>query len=88
MSVYRRKVHELTDLARKSLRELVDLEAEKKRLTEEAAKTDAEIARAEGMLSNSAFVSKAPAAVVGSEKEKLEKLRIKRKALAEALEKL
>ncbi len=70
------------------LRELVDLEAEKKRLTEEAAKTDAEIARAEGMLSNSAFVSKAPAAVVNSEKEKLEKLRIKRKALAEALEKL
>jgi valyl-tRNA synthetase len=55
------------------LAELVDLAAEKERLAKEEKKLLAEIARAEGMLKNERFLSKAPEAKVQEEKDKLEK---------------
>lgn len=53
------------------LGELVDLEAEKKRLEKEAEKVKGEIERIEKKLSNEGFVSKAPAAVIDGERKKL-----------------
>ena len=53
------------------MEELVDLEKEKERLTKEAQRLDKEIARAQGMLNNERFISKAPAAKVQEEKDKL-----------------
>ena len=55
------------------LGELVDLAKERARLNKERQNMAAEIARAEGKLNNPGFVSKAPAALVAAEKEKLEK---------------
>ena len=53
--------------------ELVDLAAEKERLEGEKAKLIAEVERAQKMLSNPGFVSKAPEAKIKEEKEKLSK---------------
>ena len=53
--------------------QLVDLEAEKERLKGEETKLESEIKRAEGMLANERFVSKAPADKVQAERDKLEK---------------
>ena len=53
--------------------ELVDVEKEIARLEKEAKRLEGEIKRAKGMLSNEKFISKAPAAKVEAEKEKLEK---------------
>jgi valyl-tRNA synthetase len=53
--------------------DLVDVEKEIARLEKEAARLDKEIKRANGMLNNQKFVSKAPADKVAAEKEKLEK---------------
>jgi len=55
------------------LENLVDLEQEKQRKQEEKKKIVAEIERAEKMLSNPGFVSKAPATKIQEEKEKLQK---------------
>ena len=55
------------------LENLVDMEKEKQRKQEEKKKIEAEIQRAEKMLSNPGFVSKAPAAKIQEEREKLEK---------------
>jgi len=55
------------------LGELVDFEKEKARLNKELAKVDSEIQRGERMLSNSGFVSKAPANLIEQEKAKLAK---------------
>ena len=57
------------------LGDLVDLEQEKKRLLKEKENLEKEIARSEGKLSNPGFVGKAPAALVESEKAKLENSR-------------
>ena len=53
--------------------ELVDVEKEIARLQKEADRLAGEIKRANGMLNNERFVSKAPAAKVEAEKEKLAK---------------
>ena len=53
------------------LEDLVDMEKEKERLTKESERLDKEIARCQGMLSNERFTSKAPAAKVQEEREKL-----------------
>ncbi len=53
--------------------ELVDIEKERERLAKEKARLTKEIARSNGMLNNEKFVSKAPAAKVQEEKDKLEK---------------
>ncbi len=55
------------------LAELVDIEKEKERLKKEEARLTKELARVNGMLNNEKFVSKAPAAKIQEEKEKLEK---------------
>ena len=52
--------------------ELVDIEKEIERLTKEEARLTKEIARSNGMLNNEKFVSKAPAAKVQEERDKLE----------------
>ena len=55
------------------LEELIDFEQEIERLTKEEEKLNKEIARANGMLNNEKFVSKAPEAKVQAERDKLEK---------------
>ncbi|MBP3237953.1 MAG: valine--tRNA ligase [Lachnospiraceae bacterium] len=55
--------------------ELVDIDKEIERLTKEKERLGGEIKRAEGMLSNERFISKAPEAKVNEEKAKLEKYR-------------
>ena len=50
---------------------MVDLEAERKRLEKEIKESQAEIASIEARLKDKAFLSKAPAAVVGRERDKL-----------------
>lgn len=67
------------------LGELVDLEAERKRLNAELDKNANEIKRLESKLSNEGFIAKAPAAVVEGEKAKLEKYREVRAGLEAAL---
>jgi valyl-tRNA synthetase len=49
----------------------VDAAAEKARLTKEAARLEGEIAKANGKLSNEAFVAKAPPAVIEQEKKRV-----------------
>ncbi|MCD7776086.1 MAG: valine--tRNA ligase, partial [Firmicutes bacterium] len=51
--------------------ELVDIEAERKRLSRELEKAEGEIKRLEAKLSNQGFLSKAPEAVIEGEKAKL-----------------
>lgn len=51
--------------------ELVDIAKEKERLSKEEKRLQGEIKRCEGMLGNERFVSKAPAAKVQEEKDKL-----------------
>ena len=53
--------------------ELVDYAKEKEKLTKEAAKLEAEIARAKNKLANQGFVSKAPQHLIDEEKAKGEK---------------
>ena len=53
--------------------DLVDIEKEKERLLKEKEKWEAEIKRSNGMLNNERFISKAPAAKVQEEREKLER---------------
>ena len=55
------------------LEESIDFEQEKERLTKEETRLNKEIARSNGMLNNEKFESKAPAAKVQEEREKLEK---------------
>ena len=68
--------------------ELVDIEAEKERLLGEKAKVQAEIERADKMLNNQGFVSKAPQAKIDAEKEKLEKYKTMLATIEERLEEL
>ena len=65
--------------------ELVDMEAERKRLEEEKLKVQSEIQRAQKMLSNQGFISKAPQAKIDEEKEKLAKYEEMLKGIEERL---
>ena len=65
--------------------ELVDMEAERKRLEEEKEKVQSEIQRAQKMLSNQGFISKAPQAKIDEEKEKLAKYEEMLKGIEERL---
>ncbi len=58
-------------------------EQERARLYKELARLDKGLAAAEGKLKNEKFLAGAPAEVVAAEREKLEKLRTERAALAE-----
>lgn len=55
------------------LKDLINLEEEKKRIEEERKRLKAEVARCEKMLSNPGFMNKAPQAKIDEEKEKLAK---------------
>ncbi len=55
------------------MEELVDMDKERERLTKEAERLKGEVARSRGMLGNERFTSKAPAAKVQEEKDKLAK---------------
>ena len=70
------------------LADMVDFEAERRRLTAEIEATEKEIARAEGKLANENFTAKAPAAVVDAERAKLEKYKEKLAATKTALEQI
>lgn len=70
------------------LGELVDTEKERARLKKELSKIDGEIARSNGMLSNVGFMSKAPAALIAQEREKLVKAKELKEKLAAQLEDL
>jgi len=61
--------------------EEVDRDAAQHRLAAQRTKLKAEIERAEAKLANEGFVSKAPGAVVQSEREKLDRLRTELEAL-------
>ena len=70
------------------LGDLVDFEAERKRLEGELKNVENEIKRAEGKLNNEGFTSRAPAAVVDAERAKLEKYKEKREGVLSAIAKL
>ena len=67
------------------LADIIDFEAEKKRLGTELDKVNGEIARLEGKLSNESFTSRAPAAVVDAEREKLARYIEKKNGIKQAL---
>ncbi|GAA5483509.1 valine--tRNA ligase [Haloferula sargassicola] len=64
---------------------LIDVEAEKDRLTKEIDKVGKEVAKSEGKLGNASFVERAPAEVVEQEKARLEEWRTKLAQLREML---
>ena len=70
------------------LADMIDFEAERKRLTTELEKNANEIKRVEAKLANEGFTSKAPAAVIEGERQKLERYREVRRGLEDALAKL
>ena len=65
--------------------ELVDISAEIERLTKEEERLQGEIKRSNGMLNNEKFISKAPAAKVQEEKDKLVKYEQMLKEVTERL---
>lgn len=69
------------------LAEMVDFEAETKRLSLERNKMISEIERIDKKLSNAEFVAKAPAAVVEGEKKKRENYEDKLKKIEESIQK-
>ena len=70
------------------LEELIDFAQEIERLTKEEARLAKEIARAQGMLNNEKFISKAPEAKVQEERDKLEKYRQMKEQVSARLENL
>ena len=70
------------------LEELIDFAQEIERLTKEEARLTKEIARAQGMLNNEKFISKAPEAKVQEERDKLEKYRQMKEQVSARLENL
>ena len=67
------------------LEDLIDFAQEIERLEKEEIRLNKEIARAEGMLRNEKFVSKAPEAKVQEERKKLEKYQQMRTEIQERL---
>jgi len=67
---------------------MVDLEAERRRLGDEMEKSQAEAARLERRLKDKAFLTKAPAAVVTKEKDKLAAIKDRLERLKEQADRL
>ena len=70
------------------LAELIDFEAERKRLNKELANAQKQLAGLDAKLGNPGFLAKAPANVVEAEKAKAEKLREHIALLTQSIEKL
>ncbi|MEC9347847.1 MAG: valine--tRNA ligase [Pseudomonadota bacterium] len=70
------------------LADVIDIDAERKRLAREVDKLDGEIARIEKKLSNESFVSRAPEHVVEQERERKEEATAARTKLGAALKRL
>ncbi len=66
----------------------VDVEKERKRLEQELANLEGEIARSEQLLANVGFTTKAPPEVVCRERDKLERYQKEQEKLREKLESL
>lgn len=67
---------------------MIDLQAERQKLKKEIEKMQADVSRLEKMLSNKAFLDKAPSAVVGKERNKLSARKDNLKRLKERLDSL
>jgi valyl-tRNA synthetase len=76
------------EVAALPLQGIIDLAAERARLTKEMAKCDADIARVDQKLGNADFLKRAPEEVVEGEREKREEAQARKAKLAEALERL
>ena len=70
------------------LKGVIDVAAERARLTKEMQKADADIARIDAKLNNPNFMARAPEEVVEEEKEKREEAVARKAKIAEALERL
>ncbi len=70
------------------MNELVDLEAEKKRLEKELSDAEKNLASLEGRLNNEAFVSKAPAQVVEADRKRAATLKEKIALIKEGIAKI
>jgi valyl-tRNA synthetase len=67
---------------------VIDLTAERARLTKELTKCDADIARVDQKLGNADFLKRAPEEIVEAERDKREDALARRIKIAEALERL
>ena len=67
---------------------LIDVDAERERLSKQMAEAEAEVGRLEGKLANAAFREKAPAAVVAKEQEKLAAAQARLEGLRQRLSEL
>jgi valyl-tRNA synthetase len=76
------------DTAALPLKGVIDVAAERARLTKEMQKADADIARVDAKLNNPNFMARAPEEVVEEEKEKREEAVARKAKIAEALERL
>jgi len=70
------------------LADVIDIQAERARLAKTLEKLDAEIGKAESKLGNAAFVDRAPAQVIETERERLAEQQSTRTRLNEALARL
>jgi valyl-tRNA synthetase len=76
------------EVAALPLKGVIDLTAERTRLTKELGKVDADIKRVDGKLGNADFLARAPEEVVEGEREKREEALARRAKILEALERL
>jgi valyl-tRNA synthetase len=76
------------DMVALPLKGIIDLAAEKTRLTREKAKAEAEINRIDAKLANPDFIARAPEEVVEADREKREEAVARRAKILEALERL
>src|SRR6476660_8220872 len=70
------------------LKGVIDIAAERTRLSKEMQKADADVARVDAKLNNPNFMARAPEEVVEEEKEKREEAVARKAKIAEALERL
>jgi valyl-tRNA synthetase len=76
------------DVAALPLAGIIDVAAERARLTKELAKCDADIARVEQKLDNADFIKRAPEEVVEGEREKRDEALARKQKIMEALQRL
>jgi valyl-tRNA synthetase len=76
------------EVAALPLKGVIDVAAERARLTKEMQKADADIARVDAKLNNPNFMARAPEEVVEEEREKREEAHARKAKISEALERL